>query len=105
LRKISADFAYQKPRWTADSRRQLRQRLLRCPFQVELAVPSLRVALGELAHLEPGSILVLPQAASSAATFSIVNQQAFAANPARRGNIRVAQLLHRLPTSEKEERP
>ena len=56
LHKI-LERATAKPRLRLESERRLRTRLLNCPFDAELAMPSLRVHLRSLAELSPGTLL------------------------------------------------
>jgi len=58
LRKIS-DRSAAKQRLRPEAEHRLRARLLKCPFVVELIVPSLRVPLRVLAKPAPGGLLKL----------------------------------------------
>src|ERR1039457_3951389 len=53
LRKISADFSYQRRRSPADARLQIQKKLLNCFFPVELCMRGLQVPLEDLRLLDP----------------------------------------------------
>ena len=67
LRKISADFSYQRPRTSIDARLQIQKRLLNCVFPIELSMPGLAVPLENLSALAPGDLLYFSRNASDAA--------------------------------------
>jgi hypothetical protein len=48
LRKIAADFSYQRPRGPIEARLQIQKKLLNCLFPVELSMPGLQVPLQSL---------------------------------------------------------
>jgi flagellar motor switch protein FliM len=94
LRKTS-ELAQAKPRLRLESERRLRTRLLKCPFEAELAIPSLSVHLRSLAELSPGTLLQFDRSTGHPATLFVASQAMFSANLARRGPVRAAQLLSR----------
>jgi len=96
LRKMSADWARAKQRVPADSSRQWREHLLDSPFRLELGKRIAGVALGDLMHLTPGQLLVLPSPVRIPATLSIGERELFTASPARCGHSRAAQVLEPL---------
>jgi len=103
LRKTS-ELAQAKPRLRLESERRLRARLLDCPFEAELAMPSLRVHLQSLAELSPGALLELGRSTAQPATLFVAGQDMFCANLARRGPVRAAQVLSRIPRPDPENR-
>lgn len=95
LRKISADWTYQRPRSRADSRQRLMRRLLDCRFEVELSAPNLRSALRHLSELDPASVLAFSRHASEPASLLAAGVEIFKAVPARCGRQRAGRLSHR----------
>ncbi len=103
LRK-TAELAQAKPRLRLESERKLRTRLLNCPFEAELAISSLRVHLRSLAELAPGTLLELGRSTAQPATLSVAGEEMFRASLARRGPVRAAQVLNRMPKPGSENR-
>jgi len=93
LRKISAESQESRPRGPAEWRERLKRRLLECPFPVELGVHGLSASVGELTQMEPGKLLALGRSAAQPASLLVGGVELFGAAPARRGDIRAAQLL------------
>jgi flagellar motor switch protein FliM len=93
LRKISADWTHRRPRGGADSRRRLQRRLLECTFQAELGAKDVRVPLGALANLAPGTLLGFSRSAAEPASLMIAGREMFRAVPARCGALRAARVL------------
>jgi flagellar motor switch protein FliM len=71
LRKISADYTYHRPRGAAEARRQIEEKLLGCPFPVELCVPHLQLPLPTVADLAPGTLLSFSRSASAPAVLQV----------------------------------
>jgi flagellar motor switch protein FliM len=92
LRKISADWTYQKPRGPAAAREQVRRCLERCPFPVSLGVAELRVPVRTLAELAPGTVLSFARPADSPAAVLVNERTLFSADVMRRGPQRAARL-------------
>src|SRR5262249_32660678 len=101
LRKLSVGFATAKRKARPDSNERLQVRLLACPFQAELCMNSVTVALSALATLVPGDLLVLRRRIDLAGEFIVAGQDMFHANVARVGQQRAAKLLDRCPAPEK----
>jgi flagellar motor switch protein FliM len=101
LRKIS-ERPLSKPRLRFESERRLRARLLNCPFEAELAIPSLRVPMRALAELSPGSLLGLGLSTEHPATLFVAGQKMFSATVARRGPARAAQVIAGITKLETE---
>jgi flagellar motor switch protein FliM len=103
LRKTS-ELAQAKPRLRLESERRLRARLLDCPFEAELAMPSLRIHLRSLAELSPGTLLEFGCSTGHPATLFVAGEEMFCASLARRGPVRAAQILSRTQKSDTESR-
>jgi len=100
LRKISADWTYQKPRGPAESQERLRRRLLACSFPAELVVPRVPAHFGDLVDLAPGKLLMFRRRAAMPATWLVGGLEMFQALPVRCGQVRSARLLPRLRENE-----
>src|SRR5437868_5226431 len=92
LRKMSADWAYRKPKGPAESKELVKARILNCPFSIELALMRVRVFAGELMRMRPGELLVLRHSVESSATLLVGEQPLFQAFMMRHGQKRVARL-------------
>jgi flagellar motor switch protein FliM len=93
LRKLTADWTYQKPKGPAESQQLLRKRLLECPFEAELLVPNLRISVEELANLAPGKLLAFGRKIGTPSTLSVGTSALFSASVVRQGKQRSARLL------------
>lgn len=93
LRKMSADWAYRKPRGLAESQEQVKARILNCPFAIELGVMGMRVHAQELVNMELGKLIVFRQPVETAATLLVGEQPLFQAFVMRHGRKRVARLI------------
>lgn len=93
LRKISAEWNARRPRRRSEWRDRLKQRLLECPFPLELAAGDLRAAVSDLSQLAPGELLRLGRKASEPASLLVSGVEMFSATPARCGEARAAHLL------------
>lgn len=91
LRKISADFSYQRPRTPVEARFQIQKKMLDCFFPVELSMPDLQVPLEKLSHLSAGHLLVFPQ--DAAAVFMIGDVRLCSAAPVQVNNHRAGRIL------------
>jgi flagellar motor switch protein FliM len=89
LRKISADFSYQRPRVPLEGRRQIQRKLLNCFFSVELSMPNLQIPLQDLSSLMAGDLLTFDRSASARAVLLVDGVRLCSAVPvhvnARRG--------------------
>src|ERR1700686_4620144 len=65
LRKISADFSYQRPRSSVEARLQIQKKMLNCFFPVDLSLSHLHVPLTRLTSLAPGDVIAFPLEASA----------------------------------------
>jgi flagellar motor switch protein FliM len=93
LRKISADFSYQRPRSSKESRVQIQKKMLDCFFAVELSMPGLEVPLETLSKLTPGDVLTFPKAASTPAEMMVGDVHLCSATPVRVDLNRAARVL------------
>jgi len=93
LRKISADFSYQRPRGPLEARLQIQKKLLNCLFPVELSMPGLQVPLHNLTDLVPGQLLLFPRDAFDPAVMMLGDVRLCSATPVRLGTRRAARVL------------
>jgi flagellar motor switch protein FliM len=93
LRKISVvrPRFYTRPD-SPDFPRQWRRALRNCPFRLDLGL-SARALSSELADIRPGKVIALSRPSISPATFFARDQPIYAANVARVGQMRAAQIL------------
>lgn len=92
LRKISLD-SYKRPPGAAKSPSQTQEKLLRCPFSVELVVPSLKIPARLLTDIAPGMTLPFSQSVSSPAALMIEEVSLCSAMPVRVNSRRAARVL------------
>jgi flagellar motor switch protein FliM len=97
LRKMTADWAYRKPQGPAESKEQVKARVLHCPFPIELSLLELKVPAGELFNLQPGKLLVLEHPIEAPATLVAGEQSLFEAFLMRHNRKRVARLAGYTP--------
>ncbi len=93
LRKISADFSYQRPRSPIEARYKIQKKLLDCLFPVELSLPDLQVPLESLSRITAGDVLVFPTEASTSAVMMVGDVRLCSAAPVRVNNRRAARVL------------
>ncbi len=93
LRKISADFTYQRRRSPAGARQQIQRKLLRCFFPVELSMSDLQVPLQNLTELVPGTLLAFAKNADAPAVMLVGDVPLCSATPVRVGGHRAARVL------------
>ena len=93
LRKISADFSYQRRRIPAEARIHMQKKLLNCLFPVELSMPGLQVPLEALTNLEAGSVLPFSKNASDPGVLLVEDVYLGAAFPVRLNARRAARVL------------
>jgi flagellar motor switch protein FliM len=93
LRKIAADFSYQRPRGPIEARLQIQKKLLNCLFPVELSMPSLQVPLQNLTDLAPGQLLLFSKDASDPGVMMLGDVRLCSATPVRVGARRAARVL------------
>jgi flagellar motor switch protein FliM len=93
LRKIAADFRYERPRGPIEARLQIQRKLLNCLFPVELSMPGLQVPLQNLTDLVPGHLLLFSKDASDPAVMMLGDVRLCSATPVRVGARRAARVL------------
>jgi flagellar motor switch protein FliM len=93
LRRISADFSYQRPRSSIEARRQIQKKLLDCFFPVELSMPNLPVPLRKLTELAPGDVIPFSQDVSAPALMMVDDVRLCSATPVRINARRAARVL------------
>jgi flagellar motor switch protein FliM len=93
LRKISADFSYQRRRIPAEDRLHMQKKLLNCLFPVELSMPGLQVPLEALTNLEAGNVLPFSKNASDPAVLLVEDVYLGVAFPVRLNTRRAARVL------------
>jgi len=93
LRKISSDYSYRKPAGAQESRRKLQEKLLDCPFPVELCVPHLELPLQTLAEITPGTLLTFARSVSTPAVLVVDEVRVGSAVPVRVGSRRAARIV------------
>jgi flagellar motor switch protein FliM len=97
LRKMSADWAYRKPQGPAESKEQVKARIMNCPFATELGVMGIRVPAEQLIRLSPGSLLLFKHPVERPATLLVGEQPLFQALVMRHDRTRVARLIGPYP--------
>jgi flagellar motor switch protein FliM len=93
LRKISADFSYQRRRIPAEARLHMQKKLLNCFFPVELSMPGLQVPLEALTNLEAGNVVPFSKNASDPAVLLVEDVYLGTAFPVRLNARRAARVL------------
>ena len=93
LRKISADFSYQRPRGPVEGRRQIQKKLLDCFFPVELSMPHLHVPLQRLTDLAPGLVIPFSEDVTAPALIMVGDVRLCSAAPVRINARRAARVL------------
>jgi flagellar motor switch protein FliM len=93
LRKISADFSYQRRRTSAEARLRIQNKLLDCLFPIELSMSGLEVPLQSLADLVSGDLLTFSSNAAAPALLLVEDVCLGLAAPVRVGAHRAARVL------------
>jgi len=93
LRKIAADFRYERPRGPVEARLQIQKKLLNCLFPIELSMPGLPVPLQNLTDLAPGHLLLFSKDAFDPAVMMLGDVRLCSATPVRVGARRAARVL------------
>jgi flagellar motor switch protein FliM len=99
LRKISANFSYQRPRSSAEARLQLQKKLLNCFFPVELSLSHLQVPVPKLSTLAPGDLLTFSVNANSPAVMLVEDVHLCSATPVQLNSHRAARVFSLDPPS------
>jgi flagellar motor switch protein FliM len=93
LRKISADFSYQRRRSPIEARLQIQKKLLNCFFPIELSMPRLRVPVERLASLAAGDVLSFARDVAAPAELLVDDVWLCSATPVRVALRRAARVL------------
>jgi flagellar motor switch protein FliM len=93
LRKISADFSYQRPRSSMEARLRIQRKMLDCFFPVELSLSHLQVPLPRLTSLAPGDLIVFSLEASAPALMMVGDVRLCLATAVRVNSHRAARVL------------
>jgi len=93
LRKISADFSYQRRRTPIETRRRIQNKVIDCFFPVELSMPDLQVPLQNLTELAPGDLLAFSRSATAPALMMVDDVLLCSATPVRVNARRAARVL------------
>ena len=93
LRKISADFSYQRRRSPVEARLSIQKKLLQCFFPVELSIPGLQVPVQTLTSLEAGDLLPFPRNAADPAALLVEDVWLCTASPVRVTSRRAARVV------------
>lgn len=101
FRKLSRDWAYQKPQASAEAAGRIRERIMDCPFVVELAIADLPVRAADILKTQPGDLLPLRRTVESPASLLVGGTPLFTAIPVRKGNGRAAQVKGQLQATSK----
>lgn len=97
LRKLAVQWTYTRAEPDAAVRERLRARLLKSWLPVDLRVPPVRVPIGILLDLRPGSVLALPHRVADPVRLAIRGRDLFLATPVSCGAFRGARLGEYLP--------
>lgn len=93
LRKISADFSYQRPRSSIEARYEIQKKMLDCFFPVELSMPGLHVPLETLGKLAAGDLLTFAKEASTPAVMMVGDVHLCLGAPVRVSDRRAARVV------------
>ena len=96
IRKLAQQGSYRKHRAASGAVANLREKLEKCVFPVELILPGGKVSSRQLLALERGSVLPLHLRAHEPAVLYVEKQALFVAQPVRSGNHRAAQVVEEI---------
>lgn len=96
LRKLSRDVSHLRPMASPGTDLRMRELLLDCPLEAELAICQVKLRLVDLVKLQPGTVLNMRRPVKSPVSLMIAGNEVFAATPVRSGTRRAAQLGERL---------
>lgn len=100
LRKISAEWNRRRPRRRSEWRERLKQRLLDCPFPLELGARGLQAEVSELSDLVPGQLLGLRGNAADPVSLLVAGIELFRALPVRLRDSRAADVIESVAHSQ-----
>lgn len=93
LRKISAQRTSSRVRPMAEVGKHIRDRLMACPFEVELGIPVMPLSFRELIKLAPGSLLIFDRTVEQPASLLVTERPLFKAQPSKQNGKRAAMVL------------
>jgi len=100
IRKLAQQGSYRKHRAATGAVSNLREKLAKCAFPVELILPGGTVRSRQLLALQKGSILALHLRSQEPAVLYVGNQPLFIAQPVRSGSCRAGQIVKAIATSD-----
>ena len=105
MRKLAQQGSYRKHRAVSSVTSNLRGKLEKCAFPIELVLPGGAVNSRQLLNLKGGSILGLHLKSNEPAVLYVANQPLFIAQPVRSGSQRAGQIVKAisLPDSRRSE--
>lgn len=92
LRKLSKDWAYQRP-LGSDADESLRRGLLNAPFAAELGLVGVPIRVGEVMGLRPGTVLSLKHSPKRMASLLVGEERLFEAAVVQSDRLRAAHLM------------
>jgi flagellar motor switch protein FliM len=106
IRKLAQQGSYRKHRATSGVASNLREKVQKCEFPVELILPGGRVRSRQLLGLERGSILALHLRSHEPAVLHVGKQPLYIAHPVRSGSQRAGQIVKTIgpPDSRRSEK-
>jgi flagellar motor switch protein FliM len=93
MRKLAQQGSYRKHRVVSSATSNLREKLGKCTFPIELVLPGGAVSSRQLLDLKEGSILALHLKSNQPAVLYVENQPLFIAQPVRSGTRRAGQIV------------
>jgi flagellar motor switch protein FliM len=93
MRKLAQQGSYRKHRAVSSVTSNLREKLGKCAFPIELVLPGGAVSSQQLLDLKEGSVLALHLKSNQPAVLYVENQPLFIAQPVRSGNHRAGQIV------------
>jgi len=93
MRKVAQQGSYRKHRAVSSVTSNLREKLGKCTFPIELVLPGGAVSSRQLLDLKGGSILGLHLKSNEPAVLYVANQPLFVAQPVRSGSQRAGQIV------------
>ncbi len=105
IRKLAQQGSYRKHRAVTTVTSNLREKLGKCKFPIELVLPAGVVSSRQLLDLKEGSILALHLKSNQPAVLYVENQPLFIAQPVRSGSHRAGQIvkLFSIPDAHRSE--
>jgi flagellar motor switch protein FliM len=104
LRKMSSDLGYTRRRGPQEQTQRIRERVLDCPFDVELGLPNLPISMSKLLGLKVGDVLPMPKRIESPAQLVVANRSLFTAVPVRSSGRIAARMVDQLQITPEQKR-